>query len=136
MKILVLQETTSVAAELWALRDGIRLCIALKIPAVIIELDAKVVVDLLQKETRNQNGLDAILGDCRAGLRVILRVEIPNCYREANKCAGALARRGALLPQDFVVFLEPPSEVALLINLDKAGVSYDRIVNFSSVGAV
>ena len=39
--------TTSITAELWALPVGIRLCIALKIPAVIIELDAKVVVDLL-----------------------------------------------------------------------------------------
>lgn len=38
--------TTSVAVELWALRDGIQLCIALKLPAVEIELDAKVVVDL------------------------------------------------------------------------------------------
>ena len=58
--------TTNATTELWALCDGIRLCIALKISAVIIELDAKVVVDLLQKETRNQNGLDAILGDWRA----------------------------------------------------------------------
>nr|POE89499.1 putative ribonuclease h protein [Quercus suber] len=30
---------TSVAVELWALRDGIRLCIALKLLVVIIELD-------------------------------------------------------------------------------------------------
>ena len=58
--------TTNATTELWALCYGIRLCIALKISAVIIELDAKVVVDLLQKETRNQNGLDAILGDWRA----------------------------------------------------------------------
>ena len=36
----VIGTTTSVAIELWALRDGIRLCIALKILAVIIELDA------------------------------------------------------------------------------------------------
>ena len=39
--------STSVAAELWALRNGLRLCIALKLPAVIIELDAKLIVDLL-----------------------------------------------------------------------------------------
>jgi len=45
--------TTCAATELWALRDGIRLCIALKFPAVIIELDAKLVVDLLHKEDRN-----------------------------------------------------------------------------------
>ena len=46
--------TTSVASELWALRDKIRLYITLKIPTVIIELDAKLVVDLLQKEDGNQ----------------------------------------------------------------------------------
>lgn len=128
--------TTSAAAELWALRDGIQLCIALKIHAMIIELDVKIVVDLLQKETHNQNGLDAILGDCRAGLREIPRVQIQHCYREANKCADALARRGALLPQDFVVFLEPPSDVALLICLDKAGVTSDRIVNVPGIDVV
>ena len=60
-------------------------------------------------------------------------VKIQHCYRQANKCADALARRGALLPQDFVVFLEPPADVALLLSLDAAGVAFDRIVNVSSV---
>ena len=101
--------TTSAVAELWALPDGIRLCVALKILAVIIELDAKLVVDLLQKEDRIQNGLDAILGDCKVGLRDIIMVKIQNCYREANKCANSLARRGALLPQDFCSFSGTPS---------------------------
>ena len=60
-------------------------------------------------------------------------VKIQHCYRQANKCADALARRGALLPQDFVVFLEPPADVALLLSLDAAGVAFDQIVNVSSV---
>ena len=77
--------------------------------------------------------MDVILGDCKAGLRDILVVKIQHCYRQANKCADALARRGALLPQDFVVFLEPPADVALLLSLDAAGVAFDRIVNVSSV---
>ena len=125
--------TTSSAVELWALRDRIRLCIALKIPAVIIELDAKLVVDLLQKEDRNQNGLDAILGDCKAGLKDIPMVKIQHCYREANKCANALARRGTLLPQDFVAFLEPSADVSLLLSLDATGVAFDQIVNVFGV---
>ena len=41
------------------------------------------------------------------GLRDIPMVRIQHCYREASKCDGALARGGALLSQDFVVFLEP-----------------------------
>ena len=38
--------TISAVAELWALRDGLNMCIELNLPAVIIELDAKLVVDL------------------------------------------------------------------------------------------
>ena len=34
-------------------------------------------------------------------------VQIQHCYHEVNKCVDPLARRGALLSQDFVVFLDP-----------------------------
>ena len=41
--------TLSVAAKLWALRDGINLCIALNLTNAIFELDAKLVVNMVQK---------------------------------------------------------------------------------------
>ena len=47
--------------ELWALRDGINKCIELNLPAVEIELDAKLVVDLLMKADGNSNGNDVIV---------------------------------------------------------------------------
>ena len=89
--------STSVASELWPLRDGLRLCIALKLPVVIIELDAKLIVGLLQKSDGHQNCIDALVSDCKIELENIPRVQINHCYREANKCADALARRGAML---------------------------------------
>lgn len=85
---------TSVAAELWALRDGIDLCLAMNLPTVEIELDAKLVVDLLKKEGGNLNGNDVIVDDCREGLKKIPLVRIQHCYREANKCVDALVRLG------------------------------------------
>ena len=121
---------TSVVAELWPLRDGIRLCIALKLPTVIFELDAKLIVELLQKEDGQPNSIGALVSDCKARLKEIPIVQIQHCYREANKCADALARKGALLPQDFVVFLNPLMEVSLLLRLDSIGVSYKRYVPF------
>ena len=120
--------TTSVAAELWALRDGICLCSALNFPAVIVELDSKLVVDLLNKELDNPNGIDVLVSDCRESLKAIPCVRIQHCYREANKCADALARRGALLSQDFSILIFPPPDVALLLSLDSAGALYDRFV--------
>ena len=37
------------------------------------------------------------MSDCKAGLKEIPMVKIQHCYREANKCANTLARRGAFL---------------------------------------
>ena len=121
--------TTSVAAELWALRDGIRLCITLKLPAVEIELDSKLVVDLMKKELDHPNGIDILVADCRKFLKDIPQVRIRHCYREANKCVDALARRGALLSRDFINFLTPPSDVTLLLSLDSARMMYNRFVS-------
>lgn len=53
-------------------------------------------------------------------------------FTEANKCAVNLARRGALLDQDFVVFPHPTLEVELLIRLDVVGTMYDRFVTSST----
>ena len=87
---------------------GIHLCIALKLPAVEIELDAKVVIDLVRKESNNLNSLDALVADCKEGIKRIPYVSLRHCFREANKCANNLARQGALLDQDFVFFIHPP----------------------------
>lgn len=76
--------STSVAAELWALRDGLILCIALRLPAVIIELDAKLIVDLLQKTEGNRNCIDALVSDCKTELGNIPIVQVNHCYREVN----------------------------------------------------
>ena len=40
---------------------------ALKIPAVIIELDAQVVVDLLKKNNSHSSGIRALVSDCKNG---------------------------------------------------------------------
>ncbi|KAK9990756.1 hypothetical protein SO802_025741 [Lithocarpus litseifolius] len=69
---------------------------------------------------------DVIIADCIEGLQKILRTRVQHCFREANKCADALARRGALLPQDFVIFHSPPADVDLLINLDASRTVYER----------
>nr|POE92799.1 hypothetical protein CFP56_06768 [Quercus suber] len=97
------------------------MCIELNLPVVIIELDAKLVMDLLKKPGRSLNGNDVIVADCKENLKKIPRTIIKHYFREANKCTDALARRGALLSQDFLSFSFPPSDVALLLSLDSAG---------------
>ena len=51
----------------------------------------------MQKELDHPNGIDVLVANCRKFLKDIPLVRIKHCYKEANKCADALARRGALL---------------------------------------
>nr|POE75194.1 hypothetical protein CFP56_77375 [Quercus suber] len=67
---------TSVATELWALRDGIQLCISLNLSAVIVELDAQLLVDLLGKANDSSSSNKPILADCKEGLKLIPHVKI------------------------------------------------------------
>ena len=125
--------TTSATTKLWALRDVIRLCMALNLQAVVFELDAKLVINLLNKEEKSMNGNEIIVGDCKEGLQRIHQVRIQHCYGKVNKRADVLARRGTLLPQDFVIFLEPPSNVSLLLSLDAIGTLYDRSISLAAL---
>lgn len=102
-----IRHTTSVAAELWAQRDGINLCIDLNLTDVIIEMDDKLVVNLMQNGRERPSGNDVIIADGKEGLQKIPRARIQHCYKEANKCAEALIRKGALLSQDFVILHFP-----------------------------
>ena len=53
------------AVELWVLRDGISMCISMNLATVEIELDAKLVVELLKKDVGSLNGKEVIVVDCK-----------------------------------------------------------------------
>ena len=90
---------------------------------MIVELDAQLLVDLLDKANDSSSLNNLILADRKEGLKLIPQVKIQHCYRETNKCVDALVQRSALLNIDFFfVFLSPPTEVLLLVNLDNSGV--------------
>ena len=52
-------------AELWALRDGLQLCLQMNAHSVIIELDAKIIMDTLNSPTSSNSFISSILEDCR-----------------------------------------------------------------------
>ena len=65
------------------------------------------VIDLLEKDGDYPNENDIIVADCREGLKKFSSVKIQHCFREANKCADALARRGLFSLQILLFFLNP-----------------------------
>ena len=121
--------TTSFAAEFWALRDGLRLCLSLGINAVEVEVDASFVVSLMANAADTNSEFAPLVDDCRDLLKRIPQAQIKHCYREGNKCANKLARLGTDLEENFVVFYAPPSVIAPLLFLDKLGFTQERVCN-------
>ena len=119
--------TTSFAAELWGLRDGILQCLNPNLSSVLIELDAKSIVDLLVNSDYSNNAISPLVDDCRSLMAQLPRVQIKHCFREANRCADGLARLGAKQSGDFLLFNCPPVDIIDLFNFDANGLYLNRL---------
>lgn len=86
--------TSSFMAELWAIRDGLLLCVERNFQAVVIELDAKAVCDVLCNPTQTNTIISPIVDVCRQLAERTPQVRFKHCYKEANKCADGLAKMG------------------------------------------
>ena len=122
------------AAELWALRDGLTLCINLCLSPVEIELDAKEIVNFVATDVIISGDLCPLVDDCRELLRQIPQTKISHCYREANFCADALAKLGTNLAQeDCILFDIPPFVLLPLLDFDQSGLYCNRHCNVTLV---
>uniref|UniRef100_A0A2N9HHK0 Reverse transcriptase domain-containing protein n=1 Tax=Fagus sylvatica TaxID=28930 RepID=A0A2N9HHK0_FAGSY len=79
--------TTSVQAELRALKDGLNLAIDLRILNLEIEMDSLVAVELVNSITIPNAFLSTIVTDCRSLLERFESCSLKHIFREANGCA-------------------------------------------------
>ena len=113
---------TSITAKFWALRDGLKLALNEGIQRLIVELDAKVVVDRIKSNTATKKLYAPLLYDCRCLLTRFIQVQVTHVYIEGNRCANALARWGSNMVEAFAIFDSPPSsDVVYLVNMDNVG---------------
>ena len=114
--------TSNIVAEFWALKDGLMLASQLDITQLLVELDAKVVVDLILSSKSSTNSFSALLNDCRYLLCQFNQVRINHDYREANRCTNHLAKGGCTLIVNFVVLDSPNSdELCIFLDSDASG---------------
>ena len=60
-----LGQTSRIMAELWALKDGLTIASQLRITDICVELDAELIVLLLNNYSIINLMLEPLLGDCR-----------------------------------------------------------------------
>ena len=116
-------------AEWRALGDGLILAIQLGINQLKVELDAKVIVELLNGAECPNRSYSPLLNDCRSLIARLVQFWVENVYREANQCVDFLAKRGCCIRENFVVSdVSPSADLNILINSYKNGLYYYRRV--------
>ena len=113
--------TNSFEAELWWLRDGLTMCSNLNISSLIVELDAKVVVDIFHNANYKNIIVSPILDECRHLMSKFDQVQVNHIYRQDNCCANALARMGAEQDISFLSLSCPPVDIRNSLDFDLSG---------------
>lgn len=119
--------TNSLAAELWGLRDGLILAHQQNIKKIIIELDAKAVLDLVQpanSTSLSHHPYGALIADCRSLIQEFDEANLQHMFREGNATADLLAKAGNSLLCPFALFDQPHIFVVSQILADCWGVKY------------
>ena len=98
---------SSIVVEFWALRDGLKMALNEGIQRLIVELDAKVVVDLIKTNAATNKPYAPLLYDCMYLLTRFNQAQVVHVYREGNCCADARAKWGSNMLEGFVVFDRP-----------------------------
>ena len=127
--------TNNFVAELWGLRDGLLLCSTLNISLLIVELDAKSIVEIFCKMGYVNDVISPILDDCRLLISKFQQMQFNHCFRQSNQCADALAKLGADQDLDFRTFESPPVDVCVFFDQDINGLCFNRLCAVSVVSS-
>ena len=77
----------------------------------VIELDAKVVVELVQSYSPSNAFYSSLLVDCRLLLSKFQHYKVQHAFRESNSVANAMAKLGGVMQDHFVVWDILPFDV-------------------------
>ena len=105
----------SFLAELWALRDSPIMCQNLQINAQKIELDAKIIAELMTNSSNSNAVNSAMVADCRLLISQVPQVKVTHCYWETNCCADGLARVGNKELDADIMYYNTPLPVCVTV---------------------
>lgn len=114
-------------AELWALRDGIRMAKNLNIQSLLINMDCSEVVNLITSHSSINRLTQPLVDECRDILQAFHQARLHHCYRE-SKAADSLAKIGSLQQEAFVYYVSPPLSILDVLAFDSAVGSAPNVI--------
>ena len=103
------------------------MCKELQLHAVEVELDARVVSDLMNHNGGSNEVNSSFVADYRLLISQMLQVKVNHCYREANHSADGLARLGTKHDDDILYYNSPPPTILNIFLSDMYGHEFVRL---------
>lgn len=83
---------SAVTAEAIAIRNALKACITHRFNHVVIESDAKLIIQMIRKEVSADCNLDCVLGDIEILVQMLTSVTFAFVPRESNHAAHLVAK--------------------------------------------
>ncbi|KAK7267371.1 hypothetical protein RIF29_20042 [Crotalaria pallida] len=115
-------------AELWGVLQIIRLAHRKGFTSISLQFDSQSVASILQGAHLGNTSGYSIVTQIRKLLHLPWQVSVQHIYREANKCADAMANIGCNSDWGISFFDNPPPQVASLMLFDVMGGSSPRFI--------
>ena len=112
------------------------MCQNLQINALKIELDAKIIAELMTNSSNSNAVNSAMVADSRLLISQVSQVKVTHCYQETNRCADGLARVGnKQIDADIMYYNTPPPCLRDYYLSDLYGLCHVRLCPNSDVAA-
>ena len=116
-----IKKTSSYSVELWALRDGLNICLEINFLDIEVQLYTKIIVGSLTNPLLTNLSHSSLLDDCKRLSTRFSHICFTHCYREVSKCADGLDKKGATQSDDFILFTSPLVDLETSFNFDFNG---------------
>lgn len=103
------------------------LCCNLNISSLVVELDAKAVVEIFLNPSYHNNVVSPILDDRRQLVHRFRQVQFKHCHCQANRCADMLARMSTKQDVEFITFDCPSVDIRNMLDEDSARLYVNRV---------
>uniref|UniRef100_A0A5B7BAB3 Putative LINE-type retrotransposon LIb DNA n=1 Tax=Davidia involucrata TaxID=16924 RepID=A0A5B7BAB3_DAVIN len=118
---------SSIVAELWAIREGLRIMAELNHPYIIVESDCETAISLLKGSSLKDSAHTALLEDSWHYASKMRSCIFSHTLREGNKCADMAANMGVNQSIGLNIMESPPVEMSPLLVADMASVAFERL---------
>jgi ribonuclease HI len=122
-------DCSAFVAELWGVFEGLSLAKRMGFRKIELHIDSVAVVHVISARNTNNKSAWSLQLNIRKLLESDWEVQITYVYREANKCADALANEGCQLGREVVFYEDCPPYIKDLVQADVMGITTPRIIS-------